>query len=125
MPLFHYTCDHGRDAIGTEGFIAPPRIHSPEVAERYPEELAWLADVVWLTNQPHPDPIALGLTSEILDCDRTRWRYRVTDSMGCESYMLAARSWLPRSAWQLTVGDHRPGLWWVARGWVPVELDPA
>jgi hypothetical protein len=120
--LFHYTCDHGRAALGRAGFAVPIRTHSPTAAAQLPEELAWMAELVWFTDQRHPDPVALGLTRATIDCDRTRFRYRVTDPAGIDPWLTVTRS-LPRAAWKLTQGDARPGQGWVARGPVPVELD--
>lgn len=119
--LYHYTCDCGRRAIGDPGLVLPIGLHSPEAAARVPDEWAWLVELCWFTTQAQPDAVALGLTKETIACDRTRWRYRVTDPTGVEPWTTAART-LPRNAYKLTLGDHRPGLWWIARGPVPVEM---
>lgn len=121
LQLFHYTCDHGRAAIGPSGFVVPIRVHSPEAAARLPVELAWMGEVSWFTDMAVPDRIALGLTSAMQPCDRTAFRYRVTDAAECLPWSVAYRL-LPRDAWRLTVGDHLPGRWWVAWEPVPVEL---
>lgn len=122
--LYHFTCDHGREALGKTGLVKPPAQWAPEAAKKYPEGWGWLGEVCWFTDLARPDAIALGLTSATLGCDRTRWRYRVTDDTGIKPWAVAARS-LPRTAWQLTIGDYLPGRWWLAWGPVPVQLDPA
>lgn len=123
--LWHFTCTHGRDAIGTTGLAMPMAAHNPQAAARMLPEWAWLSGLVWFTDQPQLDPIALGLTSSLLDCDRMAWRYQVTDPTSCVrwlDYMRQHRRQLPRNARQLNVGDHRPGTWWVATQPVPVQL---
>lgn len=66
MTLYHFTCDHGRRAIGKAGLIRPNR--------------RAMVPVAWFTDLPDPDALALGLTSIILSCDRLAHRYRVTDA---------------------------------------------
>ena len=73
--LYYYTCDHGRQLIGMRGKLKPHQ--HPLLSEWRP--------LVWLTDLKEPDAGALGLTSLMLDCDRTAWRYRIRDSamMSC------------------------------------------
>ena len=59
-PLWHYTCTHGWLAIGARGFLRPG-----------------LDGFVWLTDLDHPHRDALGLSSVLIECDRTAHRYRV------------------------------------------------
>ena len=66
MTLHHFTCDHGRQAIGKAGLIRPNRQS--------------LVPVAWFTDLPDPDAVELGLTSIVLSCDRLAHRYRVTDA---------------------------------------------
>ena len=66
MTLYHFTCDHGRQAIGKAGLIRPNR--------------RAMVPVAWFTDLPDPDALALGLTSILLSCDRLAHRYRVTDA---------------------------------------------
>ena len=66
MTLYHFTCDHGRQAIGKAGLIRPNR--------------RAMVPVAWFTDLPDPDAVELGLTSIILSCDRLAHRYRVTDA---------------------------------------------
>ena len=60
MPLYHFTCSHGRALIGSPGVLEPH----------------W--GFVWLTDLARPPREAVGLTSQILDCDRMEFRYRAT-----------------------------------------------
>lgn len=61
-PLWHYTCEHGRLGIGTRGYLRPG-------ADGF----------VWLTDLDAPYRDALGLSSVLIACDRTRHRYRIAD----------------------------------------------
>jgi hypothetical protein len=63
MRLYHYCCSHSLEGIRKDGFLRPWR----QVA---------LGDVplVWLTDLEVPDRKALGLTSDLLDCDRLEHR---------------------------------------------------
>lgn len=71
--LWHFTCGHGRDGITDSGML----IVNPFAASTGVPELIWLTDL----DVPIRD--ALGLTSNLLGCDRTAHRYRVTDTTGC------------------------------------------
>lgn len=121
--LYHFTCTCGRDAIGPTGVVLPIAHHTPEAVKRCPPDWRWMTEVCWFTDMARPDPVALGLTKRTIGCDRTEYRYRVTDPGGVQPWRTAARE-LPRNAWRLTRGDHLPGRWWVAHGPVPVVLDP-
>ena len=59
--LYHYTCDHARQLIGMRGKLKP---------HQHPLLSKW-RPLVWLTDLEEPDAGALGLTSLMLDCDRT------------------------------------------------------
>lgn len=109
--LFHYTCDHGHGGIRRLGLVRPN--WHPLLGE----QLAWFTDL------SEPDALALGLTSETLDCDRTSFRFEVAAVADCEPWCRYARR-LPR-----VVRDEMecpPGLprhWWVSRKPIPVLLD--
>jgi len=45
-------------------------------------DLPWPSRFLWLTDMATPDRDALGLTMKVLDCDRTRYRYRATNNGG-------------------------------------------
>lgn len=60
--FYHYTCLHGWAGIRASGGILKPGTDG----------------VVWLTDLSYPFRLQLGLTSTMLSCDRTAYRYRVT-----------------------------------------------
>ena len=70
--LYHYTCDHGHDALGEFG-------HVRSRFDRHLRPFDELAYISWFTDLDHPIPGPLGLTSQILTCDRTAHRYIVCD----------------------------------------------
>ena len=59
--LFHYTCEHGQTAILLDGEVLRPGNDG----------------FVWLTDLDYPFRDALGLTSNTLRCDRTKYRFDV------------------------------------------------
>jgi hypothetical protein len=63
--LFHYTCAHGRQRIGRRGYLLPG-----------------LDGFLWMTDLDVPVREALGLTSKLLDCDRTQFRYAASVDEG-------------------------------------------
>jgi hypothetical protein len=123
--LYHYTCGHGRDAIGDTGLVVPIRISTPHAAATMDAgDHAWMADVAWFTDLPVVDRDALGLTSATIDCDRGEYRFRVLDASLCTKYTEAWRS-IPRRdhlALSRAIGA-RPAHWFIARQPVPVCLD--
>jgi hypothetical protein len=66
MRFYHYTCDHGRKALGARGMLRPQ-----------PQPVLGGVRLVWLTDIAKPDREGLGLTSHLLDCDRLAYRYVV------------------------------------------------
>lgn len=62
--IFHFTCDHAARGIGRRGELRP-----------MPQPFLEMRPVVWLTDMATPDRAALGLTSNLLGCDRTAFRY--------------------------------------------------
>lgn len=65
MRLYHYTCDHGLKAVGRRGMLRPQ------------PSMFTVKRLLWLTDQAVPNRCGLGLTSQILDCDRLSYRYLV------------------------------------------------
>lgn len=70
MEFYHYTCTHGRDDILKTGVLQPG-----------PDGLLWVTDL----DVPVRD--ALGLTSKILECDRTEHRFKINDPEGIIPYV--------------------------------------
>lgn len=108
MTLWHYTCEHHRAQLGWHGALKPG-----------------LDGFVWLTDLDHPNAAGLGLTSNILSCDRTAHRYRVAADA-------AAHHWVDVRQYvdpvRVDALESAPGVllmhWWVARTLVPVVYDP-
>lgn len=114
--LYHYTCsDHGAPGIQSDGIIRPTRL--------WGQHYAPLA--VWLTDLPFPDRDRLGLTSLILDCDRTEVRFEVE----CEAVRwkhFAAEIGVPREWRRALEGNGAdPYHWFISTEPVPVDKPPA
>lgn len=105
MKLYHYTCDHGFAGAGRDKLL-------------YPHGL--LLKAVWATDLDTPDRDALGLTSRILNCDRTEYRATV-DGRHFEHWFQARRDIDPdiRDGLELAPGV-QPGNWFVSFEPVPV-----
>lgn len=118
--LYHFTCDHGHDALGDDGILLPlaTRLDNNPV-------LFWPARFVWMTDLTLPNREGLGLTSHILRCDRTRFRYRVTDNRDIFRWSVAARGYTreQRDALEAEPGA-RPAHWYVSESPIPVVFDP-
>lgn len=116
--LYHYTCDHGRAAIGERGSLVP-------AAELTTRPTPWQADYVWLTDLATPMREALGLTNYIISCDRTVHRYRVTDGDYVLPWHIAARGESRERRDELEGGlGVRPMHWFVSLSHVLVVYDP-
>lgn len=114
--LYHFTCrDHGAPAIDAAGHLVP---------RRHPL-LPGLGPLVWLTDLPDPPRDALGLTSDVLSCDRMAVRYEASTDI------------IPDLTWWPFLRDRgdaevvrdlesygSPLHWWVARGNVPIRRSP-
>lgn len=119
-PLWHYTCDHGRAAIGDIGRLVPARSLQPDGAPDY-----WTAHLVWLTDLAIPDRNALGLTMHLVTCDRMAYRYRVTDTVDVVPWWLLRRELPgPMTAEIETAHGSTPMHWWVSTRPVPAVFAP-
>ena len=104
MTLLHYTCAHVRQRLGRRAMLRPQR--QPHLGDRR---------LLWLTEQAVPDRLALGLTSQSLDCDRLQHRYLV-DTLDAEPWLAyAQRTGLPPDARARleAVDGAQPSTWWV------------
>ena len=134
-PLYHYTCPHFHEAIQQDGFLRP----AINMADRATAALLKGGDisrmtcqVVWLTTMPSVVWLnggSLGLTSHgLLDCDRTKHRYRVVQDGTHRPVM----PWSAlREAWPVPVvvalesaPGARPDTWWASRGPLAAVYDP-
>lgn len=122
--LWHYTCMHGHAAIGDRGELLPLRLLEPERAKMLRHPYAPLTRLIWLTDLDTPLRTQLGLTSSMLTCDRTRHRYRVTDTTGVVPYTSIRHTLPPELVAMLEHDGALPLHWWVAEQPVPVEYDP-
>lgn len=105
--LFHFTCDHGRAALEDSGLLRP-NMHP----------LIGIA-LVWLTDLDAPFAEPLGLTSHMLQCDRTSHRYQVTDASSCMPWLrYEYRDPVLEPVWTM------PRHWWVSESPVPVVYAP-
>ena len=107
--LYHYTCDHGRQLIGMRGKLKP---------HQHPLLSKW-RPLVWLTDLEEPDAGALGLTSLMLDCDRTAWRYRIRTPMHPDTVQpwldSLSRMWAdPDVVRELELTPSQPEHWWIS-----------
>jgi len=122
--LWHYTCHHGHLALGQAGSLIPPLA----LGARYDALPPWARDLgylVWATDLGNPWPEPLGLTRHLGGCDRTEYRYRVTDPAALTPYLDTWRTLDPRLARTLVMADGAmPRHWWVSRDPVPVAYDP-
>jgi hypothetical protein len=125
LALYHFTCDHGRAALGDAGEVMPLSLFDPEAAQRAPEWASWVR-LAWFTDQPQAsDPQALGLTSLTVRCDRTRYRYRVLDPEPLLPWLKVWRNYGPKVRLLHLAEGVRPGTWWVSEAPVPVVYAPA
>lgn len=74
--LWHFTCGHGRRALGKRGLLVAPIGH-PLLGAR----------LIWLTTEAEPDREATGLTMRFQRCDRMAYRYRVLQPDRCEPWI--------------------------------------
>jgi hypothetical protein len=114
-PLFHYTCTHGRVALGVGGTLQPPFMQGAN-PDRVPDDAAPLLAMVWATDLSTPRADALGLTRTTITCDRTLFRYTVPAA--AFNRWGRVRSQLPTplvDALELARGAE-PAHWWVAFG---------
>lgn len=118
MSLYHYTCGHHAAAIKAAGKVIPGFMLTEK-------RLPWTGAVAWFTDLATPLRDALGLTTHVLDCDRTEVRFRVTDPTEVMPWWQYARH-LPREdrEWLETQPGSRPAHWWVSVCGVPVLADP-
>jgi hypothetical protein len=143
MTLYHYTCEHGRAALGQAGLLLPTRVHSPHAvtnlaalrADADPDGIARvpgaerLLDLIWLTDLHPPERRAVGLTADsyAAGCDRLAYCYRVTDPSMARPYREVWRDWVTRQVHLNLTRDPagQPGRWWVSVEPVPVQLAAA
>lgn len=115
--LWHYTCTHSRSRIGVVGLLVPARQLVDGTLDDY-----WPSAFVWLTDLSVPSRDVLGLTSNYQRCDRTAYRYRVTDTQHVHPWVTVRRT-VPDAELLEAITGCRPRHWFVSTEPVPVELD--
>lgn len=128
MPeLWHWTCVHSAEEIGQAGWLLPISLRAPELVADFHPLAVWMADLVWLTDDPGATRGDLGLTSETLGCDRMAHRYRVTEAGAAARWLEVLRAGtlaVPRIArTQLHAWPAQPGSWWISREPVAVTRE--
>lgn len=118
--LYHYTCRHGREAIGERGRVVSIADHTPDAVDRLDPSFRWLAFLTWFTDMYPPNARDLGLTHDLIGCDRTAYRYRVLDDRGISRWLDCRPVWPPTA--RLLNASGTPGRWFVGWSPVPVEL---
>lgn len=130
VELYHYTCEHGRAGLGEEGTLLPLAQRESLRAGGMPPVIQEVAQFIWLTDLDFPFRAALGLTSRLLRCDRTRYRYRVR-SGDAVPWMRAREDCTPAMVEALeTAYGVMPVHWWIATTpvrvlYTPIEGKPA
>jgi hypothetical protein len=123
VTLYHYTCSHGHAALGEgHAFVKSIAQLKGPMGVRY-----WTGEFAWFTDMATPERDALGLTSRVLTCDRTRHRYRITDDRSVFRWLHPMirsgldREWIDELE---SAPGARPRHWFVAVRPVPVVYDP-
>lgn len=125
MTLWHYTCQHGRNALGRVGVVKPLAMWNPRASARLGPWDA-LGTLSWFTDLETPVADALGLTSRTIECDRTAYRYRVLDATHIVRWLGSEwRARYPELRSLEIVAGALPMHWYVSGYVVPVELDEA
>ncbi len=125
MRLYHFTCAHAEACIRRDGALIPQvswrRLDAVLLDAGQAMTGLWRAPaVVWLTDMERPSRHRLGLTSIVLQCDRTEYRFEVdTDAAEPWTAFAARHKANPEYLATLT-GD--PRRWFVATGRVPILL---
>jgi hypothetical protein len=121
MPsYFHYTCEHRAPGIRDDGLVYPGHKQT-HGANADILGIPWAA-YAWFTDLAVPAREPLGLTNEILVCDRTAFRFRAIDGARLVPWISIRRNhpW----AGYLETGGARPAHWYVSVDPVPVIEAP-
>ncbi len=118
--FYHYTCDHGREALGDAGTLLPAADLTPRLRRLGLLPALW----VWCTDLATPNREGLGLTMNVVTCDRTAHRYRVVQPGALMRWAHVARTLTreQRDALEAEPGA-MPAHWYVGQS-VDVVYDP-
>lgn len=109
MQLYHYCCSCSARRITSRGFLRP-----------FGGALFGV-DLIWLTDQVTPNREGLGLTSQILKCDRLEHQYVVEAAAGGVERWLSSdvRRIFKTKDYDGNFDDFEAGrspeTWWIAR----------
>ena len=132
--VWHFTCEHGRQAIGGVGQIFPLRamlttnvLDTQEETTKRIASLAWFTTVGDITTREEARSIGLHST-ETLKCERWTHRYRVgkRSIKNLVSWQVERVTWPEhiRQALEHATAGIEPQFWWVSASPVPVFYDP-
>lgn len=119
-PLYHYTCEHRARLIREDGSVRPGwQLGAPP-------EIPW-ARFAWFTDMAVPARDALGLTSEILTCDRTEYRFEAAYVPPELVPWVSVRQGFRWAEYLESAPGARPAHWWVSdidvsALWVPPKV---
>lgn len=123
--LWHYTCDHGHQALLNGPTLLPGAQVPGYPQERLDSPMGVLALLSWMTDLEQPDADALGLTMRTIGCDRTRHRWRVLQP---DRALRWGRVRSQIEPWVLDglelKGGAQPVHWWVSQRPIAVEHAP-
>lgn len=110
MSLYHYTCLHSSPGILGSGLLIP-NAHPLCPPAKGEAPLGF----VWLTDLAAPDRYALGLTSNVLACDRTHHRFEAAAANRAHRWS-QVRETLPRPFVDTleSAPGVQPSRWWVS-----------
>jgi hypothetical protein len=113
--LFHFTCEHSYPHLGARGVLVPQ--HKPTLfGVRLPDALA----VVWLTAG---DYASTGMDrSDLAICDRSAYRYVVTDPSACVPWLVSAQREELGTDAELLEAVGIPELWYISAEPVAARL---
>lgn len=102
--MWHYTCDHSADGIRRDGTVKP-----------HPQPALAGVPLSWWTDLERGHRFEVGLTSQILGCDRMRHRFEIKDPSALTPWSIAARLLkVPREVRDDLEDGRLPAHWWVA-----------
>jgi hypothetical protein len=128
---WHYTCGHRAPLIRDDGYVLPghkvqrdPGTPSPIGAIPW-AAYAWFTDLDLPARVPTLDPMrdALGLTMDLLRCDRVEYRFRAIEGARLIHWVDIRRNY-PWSQFLEAAPGARPAHWYVSVDPVPVIEAP-
>jgi hypothetical protein len=115
--LFHYTCAHRAPGIRDDGLVIPGTKQQRDDGSPI-GAIPW-ATFAWFTDLDVPIRDALGLTMEILRCDRTEYRFRAIEGARLIAWTSVRRNYVWSPFLEAAPGA-RPAHWYVSVDPVPV-----